>query len=173
MPVTFESFTVRKNNKGFATLSWTTSTELNTSHFEIERYSAESNHWQYAGTVNAYGNSFADRKYTFDVPLASGENRFRLKEIDIDGKYTYSTVAGIRYSADNSIQVSYNQSTHQLSLRSDLNDQLKVRIFDASGHTMYAGSTCAPIIFKPAAGGIYVVNVINGDSRVAKKIMVR
>jgi hypothetical protein len=172
LPVKFQSFTIKKDNKGFAALSWTTSSEINAALFEVERSSAESITWQFAGAVNASGNSFSDRRYKFDAPLVAGENRFRLKEIDNDGKYTYSNVVSIKYNAHNSIEVSYNQSTHQLSLKSETNDPLKIHIFDVSGHTTYTGSVSAPIIFKPATAGVYVVNVIKADSRFAKKIMV-
>lgn len=172
LPVKFESFSIKKDNKGFATLSWVTSSEINSSRFEIERSSAESVNWQFAGDVDAAGNSSIAHHYQFTAPLVAGENRFRLKQIDIDGKYTYSIVVSIRFSGDNNISITFNQRSHQLSVKGTSENDAKIHIFDASGNNVYTGSFSAPVIFQPATTGVYVVNVINHDSRVAKKIMV-
>jgi hypothetical protein len=172
LPVNLKSFTIKKDNKGFATLSWTTSAEMNSLRFEIERSSGETVNWQFAGNVEASGSSSTDQQYHFSIPLNAGENRFRLKEVDIDGKFTYSNVVGIKYNDDTGIEVNYNQSTHQLSLRVGENSQFKIHIFDESGHALYSGSVTTSIVFKPSTAGVYFVNVVNRKSHFARKIMV-
>lgn len=173
LPVMFESFTVKKDNKGFATLSWITSAEQNSSHFEIERSLSGSASWQTAGIVDAAGYSSAAHQYYFTVQLVSGENLFRLKEVDIDGKYTYSIIVSINYSATENISVSYNQSTHQLSFQGVQNDQLKIHIFDTAGHLIVeASAASAPVIFQPPVSGVYFVNVVSRGARFAEKIIV-
>jgi hypothetical protein len=172
LPVKFESFTIKKDHKGFATLSWITSAEVNSSRFEIERSSAASINWQFAGVVDAAGNSSIARSYEFAAPLVAGENRFRLKQVDIDGKFTYSVVVSIKYNEDDNISITFDQRSHQLSMKGVQNGDTKIHIFDASGNTVYTGSFSAPVIFQPPSAGMYVVNVTNHDSRAAKKIMV-
>ena len=172
LPVNFESFTIKKDNKGFATLSWITNAEMNASHFEIEKSLAGSVNWQLAGNVYASGNSVAYHQYSFAVALEAGENRFRLKEIDNDGKLTYSNVVSIKYNGSNTVNVIYDQRTHQILLDDSNKDQLKIHIFDVSGHVIYSGAASAPVTFKPASAGVYFVNILNRDLRVSKKIMV-
>jgi hypothetical protein len=172
LPLTLESFTINKDNKGFATLTWITSAEVNTLRFEIERIITGSSIWQVAGNVNASGYSSISREYDFVVALVAGENQFRLKQIDIDGKFTYSPVVSVRYITENNIAINYDQRTRQISLKGLENDHGKLYITNASGHTVFTGSISSPLIFQPPSSGIYFVNLVNNHLRVAKKIMV-
>ena len=73
-------------------LQWTTSAELNTSHFIIER-SADGIHFNSFAILQAAGNSQGDINYIKDDgdPLP-GKSYYRLKMFDIDGQSAYSPV---------------------------------------------------------------------------------
>ena len=172
LPLILESFTIKKDNKGFAILTWITSAEVNTSRFEIERITTGSSIWQVAGNINASGYSSTSHEYNFVVALVAGENQFRLKQIDIDGIFTYSPVVSVRYNTADNIAINYDQRTHQILLKGLQNDYGKLYITDASGRNIFTGSTSSPVIFQPASSGIYFVNLVNNHSLFAKKIMV-
>jgi hypothetical protein len=171
LPVKLESFTIKRDNKGSATLTWITSSETNSSSFEIERLATGPLNWQVTGNINASGNSSSAHEYNFTVPLYPGENRFRLKQIDADGKFLYSNVISVRYNSNN-MDVNYDQSSKQVLIKGVEGADGKIFISDASGHTVYKGSASSPVIFLPATAGIYFVNVVNLHSRFVKKIMV-
>jgi hypothetical protein len=170
LPLKFESFTIKKDNKGFATLTWVTSAEINALRFEIERSTSESPNWQVAGNVDASGNSSGTNEYNFVASLFAGENRFRLKQIDIDGKFTYSNVVSTR-NISGDIIIIYDHSAHQLSFKGVSNDA-KISIFDASGQTVYKGFANKGILSSPSSAGVYFVNVIHNNARLARKITV-
>ncbi|MBC7937955.1 MAG: T9SS type A sorting domain-containing protein [Rhizobacter sp.] len=78
------------------TLHWETENEINTSHFEIERFNPASRNWSSVGTVTASNNSSAKNKYSLPdngVTTSSTEKMlYRLKMVDTDGAYKFSNV---------------------------------------------------------------------------------
>jgi hypothetical protein len=74
----------------FANLQWTTSIEVNSKTFEIER-SYDDSIFSSIGTIPAAGTSATQRNYSFKDPdIAQAMNYYRLKEIDMDGNFQYS-----------------------------------------------------------------------------------
>jgi hypothetical protein len=89
LPVTFISFTAQKEG-GHSLLNWKTSQEFNSVYFDIER-SNDAIHYQYIGRVSASGNSNVPVSYSFiDNDPIAGLNYYRIKEVDADGKNTYT-----------------------------------------------------------------------------------
>ena len=75
--------------------NWATSQELNSSHFEIEK-STDGVNFYYLGKVNAAGTSIAQRDYSYVDTKVNEFNYYRLKMVDIDGKFVYSKTILIR-----------------------------------------------------------------------------
>ncbi len=98
LPLTLVNFNGRLQGKD-GLLYWTTSSEINTLDFEIER-SANGIAFVNAGRINASGNSSTTRNYTFTDPniAAHGANvvYYRLKMNDVDGNFSYSGIIAIR-----------------------------------------------------------------------------
>src|SRR5574338_130143 len=94
VPVELTSFTANGSNNN-VTLNWVTATELNNSGFNIER-SVISNevknlNWQTIGFVNGNGTTSESHTSSFsDNNLSTGKYIYRLKQIDFDGRFTYS-----------------------------------------------------------------------------------
>ncbi len=76
-------------------LNWTTATETNNSGFEIQKevgskHSAVSN-WEKIGFVPGFGTTTKPKSYSFtDEDITTGIYKYRLKQIDFDGSFTYS-----------------------------------------------------------------------------------
>jgi hypothetical protein len=172
LPVKLESFTIKEDHNGSATLTWITSAEINSARFEIERSTAAYGNFKFVGQVTASGNTSTSKEYHFLVSLVSGENQFRLKRIDIDGKFSYSPVVSVSYNTGKNMTINYEQSTHRLLLKGSENEAVKISIFDATGHAVYKGTATSQIRFEPASPGIYIVNVVKDHLRLAKKITV-
>ncbi|MFA5011872.1 MAG: T9SS type A sorting domain-containing protein [Ignavibacteria bacterium] len=89
LPVTLASFTASNVNKRDIKLSWTTSTEINNSGFEIERKLSDGN-WQKVGFQNGSGTTNTPVSYNFtDSKLNTGKYNYRLKQIDNNGNFHY------------------------------------------------------------------------------------
>jgi hypothetical protein len=86
-------------NKNESILKWQTASEQNLGHFEIER-SVNTAAFEKIGTVNANGNSNTASNYTFtDKNPLAGNNAYRLKNIDRDGKFSFSDIITLKLRA--------------------------------------------------------------------------
>lgn len=94
LPVTLVEFQGKRMND-YNLLEWTTLSELNNDRFEIEK-SADGTSFQWIGTVNGNGTTTTPNMYKFrDVNPASGNNYYRLRQVDFDGTASYSNVINI------------------------------------------------------------------------------
>lgn len=98
LPVDFASF--KGERKGTENvLSWTTATEVNNAGFELQR-SADGTNFSALTFVNSKasnGNSNQSLTYNFtDVKPLSGSGYYRLKQVDKDGKTSFSEIVVIK-----------------------------------------------------------------------------
>ncbi len=89
LPVSWLSFSAQLT-AGLVFLEWKTVSEHNTSHFEIERQAITGNFTRIA-SIPAAGNSNTIRTYSFtDEHPSQGQNIYRIKQVDTDGRSSYS-----------------------------------------------------------------------------------
>ena len=94
LPVELTMFTAKTEN-GKVKLNWTTSNEVNNFGFEVERSIIFPNYryenWHKIGFVQGNGNSNSAKFYSFIDEKPDGNKiKYRLKQIDIDGLFSYS-----------------------------------------------------------------------------------
>jgi hypothetical protein len=131
LPVELSSFvsnTIGRNVK----LNWITKTELNSNKFEVERMNGSN--WSVIGSVNANGQTTSPESYSFtDQNLQAGKYQYRLKMIDNDGAFKYSSVINTVIAAPDDYCLlqnypnPFNPSTIiNYSIPSDMNVKLSV-----------------------------------------------
>ncbi|HYH15174.1 MAG TPA: T9SS type A sorting domain-containing protein [Flavisolibacter sp.] len=91
LPVDFISFDAKKAENGVL-LTWNVGTEINVERYDIER-STDGNTFEKIGAITATQNSTYN--FTDQQPL-SGTSYYRVRNVDFDGQYAYTTV--LRYS---------------------------------------------------------------------------
>jgi hypothetical protein len=70
---------------------WQTESEFNNKSFEIERW--DNNEWMVIGDISGSGSSNVVNNYSFiDNQPKKPISRYRIKQIDYDGKFSYSKV---------------------------------------------------------------------------------
>jgi hypothetical protein len=138
LPVTLKSFTGKAIDCK-ALLTWTTSSEINSKHFEIEQ-SSDGINFTTASIVAAAGNTGGDQAYSKLLPLSSAANFYRLKSVSFDDKPKYSNVVLLKGKdcIDRSfkIQVIPNPVTnHELNMLLTLpeQDNLDIKIINMAG----------------------------------------
>jgi hypothetical protein len=122
-------------------LDWVTASEQNNDHFEIER-SANGVSFSQIGIIKGNGNSTITLKYFFyDHKPLSGINFYRLKQVDFDGKSTYSRVASIAFGSqiENDLSIFPNPAEDNFSIRIDGWNpaQINLRMVSMGGETVY------------------------------------
>ncbi len=84
-------------------LNWSTATELNNSGFQIEKrilsQQSSAGNWASVGYIEGKGTTAEKSFYTFkDKNEKSGKYKYRLKQIDFDGTFSYSDEVEIEVS---------------------------------------------------------------------------
>jgi len=165
LPVELTSFDVIKvGNKGH--LTWTTSLELNVSHFNIMR-SLDGINFVPIGRVDAIGNSHTLRNYYFDdtnLP-SSGTVYYQLVTTDIDGSSKNSPIKLLNLK-DDLIYISNPVFDEETSLiLADETKSLQLTVVDAVGRVLleeHHTNVTSPVYFGkslPPTAGFYVVIV--------------
>lgn len=97
LPITLINFTGKKVGETNV-LNWQTSAEINASHFEIER-SVGNNIFAQIGKINSAGKTILEKNnYQFiDFLPVKNINYYRLKMVDLNGKYEYSKIIGLNF----------------------------------------------------------------------------
>jgi hypothetical protein len=105
LPVELNTFTGKFINESVE-LKWETATEVNNYGFEIERKNRGSGVWEKIGFVQGNGTTNSPKNYEFtDSELPNSESvDYRLKQIDNDGKFTYSKVITVDLSTITNIK---------------------------------------------------------------------
>ncbi len=156
LPVTFISpYRAYKVEAGVR-IEWTTASETNSSHFDIER-STNGTDFRKIGTVEAQKNSLTVHHYsTLDTRPANEMNYYRLKQVDLDGKFVYTTILAVSYSRFE-VQFYPNPVGNLLHLESEHPIE-KIMIEDLLGKTvMTINQPDKTIDLKGLASGQYIV----------------
>src|SRR4030095_11545209 len=95
LPIAWLSFTVMKSGKHVAELKWSTTDEVNDHHYEVER-SVNGINFSIIATVSA--NSSQEYQY-FDVTPLNGISYYRIKQVNKNGKYSYSPIEKINFDS--------------------------------------------------------------------------
>jgi hypothetical protein len=78
-------------------LTWATVEETNSDRFEVEK-SSDSKNWIKVGTKSSAGESKGNLNYSFvDQTPAAGINYYRLKMIDKDATFAYSSIVHVNF----------------------------------------------------------------------------
>lgn len=115
LPLTLLDFSASLNSQGRALLNWKTAEEIDLSHFEIMK-SSDAVHFDSIGRVTANNISSNINNYSFtDAAISSSTVFYRLKMVDIDGRYRMSPVAELR-SGTSTIRLLQNPVKQTLQL---------------------------------------------------------
>jgi Secretion system C-terminal sorting domain len=108
LPVELSSFTASNNGRTIQ-LNWGTKTEKNSNKFDIERSLVGNLNWAVVGSVKAAVLSNSPKQYSYsDTKLQSGKYQYRLKMVDNDGSFSYSSVEAAEVAVPKDFAVSQN-----------------------------------------------------------------
>jgi hypothetical protein len=183
LPVVLSAFTARKNGNQVV-LNWTTDMEMNVSHFVIEK-SLNGKDYTNAGILFTEGNSDRRREYTFKDDLqhiTDGLVYYRLKMVELDGKYNQSAVRIIRINEENAaghITVYPNPVVNDIRITlasSWQNKAVNIQIINANGQPVMqlTGATpgqTATLQVSNLVPGMYIVKVLNGKEAAMQRFI--
>lgn len=99
LPVIWGAFTAQFDpSKKQSNITWETTKEWENSHFEVERSLTGVDGYIMVGEVEAVGYSDLISTYTYvdhNLPIHKGFVYYRIKQVDMNGKSTYSETVGV------------------------------------------------------------------------------
>ncbi|MEL7428128.1 MAG: hypothetical protein AAFN81_34430, partial [Bacteroidota bacterium] len=96
-PVEWLYFNAEAVSSSAAELSWATATESNNDFFQIEK-SVDGELFEIIARVQAVGNSTTTQEYDYlDKDFVANKVFYRLKQVDVDGKFTYAEVVEVNF----------------------------------------------------------------------------
>ncbi len=170
LPLKLSSFTAKKANGG-AEINWSTASEQNNDHFELER-SIDGKVFEKIAQIKGAGNSSKKLNYTFmDSHPVNGINYYRLKQVDDDGKYSYSESISLDYtlftsSSDKDLQILIypNPAIDEIkvNLKTPVNGKVLMTVFDFAGNKIRSATFDDKQITSNIStlnAGIYIVEI--------------
>lgn len=163
LPVSFLSFTGEKN-KDVVDLKWITGFEHNNAVFEIETSKDGSNFYR-IGSKPSYGNASTDQHYSFtDRMPVTGMNYYRIKQIDIDSRNSYSNTIAVQFEGKNHVLTVYpNPAKDRITISTPQPvHNVTIRIVSADGRIAIAETISSiqrnyELDIQSLAKGIYFI----------------
>ncbi len=178
-PVEYLDFNAKAMDGWVSALSWTTATESNNQGFVVQRLDADGNNWESIGFVAGSGNSNATLQYSFmDTEPWSGENAYRLKQIDFDGASHLSVVRSVRFESGFTIDVYPNPTANIVKIRLeeiDIPTKPTYQLYDQTGKILTHGDLLttgvSEIELSSLPEGTYQLRIRQGSRIINRSIV--
>ncbi|MFD2245457.1 SGNH/GDSL hydrolase family protein [Pontibacter ruber] len=155
-------------------LKWETASEKDNSRFVVERMQ-EGGRFTEVGSVPGAGDSQVKLKYTYtDNSAPTGTLYYRLRQVDVDGKYEYSNVVALTRKTRSDVKKVYPNPGDGRSISLQVsgfvaNELLTVQVVDGMGRNVYTASLSADALgtvntsinfSTPLPKGFYIMQVV-------------
>jgi hypothetical protein len=133
-------------------LEWATASETNNDYFQIERATNPVN-WEAAGRIAGQGKSTSYQFYEFEDETAveyankasSADHTvyYRLKQVDFNGKFTYSNIKSVRFETAEFFDFSIypnpaRNNNAKINFISPADSSIELKVTDTNGKTIFS-----------------------------------
>ena len=173
LPVDLVAFNGTKKDREI-NLNWQTASEINNEGFVIERGQKNTSdlEWNQLDFVRGNGTTDELQAYSFiDKNPAEGTNYYRLKQMDYDGAYEYSSVITVEYSTKggSTIEMFPNPVKSELTLTNAVGQATVYNALGQAVKQLTINANQATIQLADLLNGQYYLQVLQGDGTVVTK----
>lgn len=175
LPVKWISFTGKKQNNGSAELKWITENEINADKYIVEK-SKDGQNFVSIGELAVTGGISRNTYSFIDPNPGVGNALYRIKQLDIDGRFEYSGIVVIKQNNElTTATVFPNPAKDFLQISLPGNVQLqRIQVFDASGKLIIQSKNSTGkldiSILKP---GVYNLQIENTSGEIFRKSFIK
>jgi len=168
------------NENNVNIVNWVTSSEINNSHFDIER-SEDGIEFTKIGETKSGGNTTVNTNYSFtDKAPLTGTNFYRLKQWDFNGEFQYSKIISIdNKSKKQGLTIYPNPAKGNITVQSSITKiyNRTVETIDMIGRrvtsvTLPANKNTIHINTQNFVNGVYFVRVNDGNEMIVQKLVI-
>jgi len=197
LPVELTSFSANAKSAAVE-LSWKTATETNNYGFEVERKAHPNpsqreglslnqvEEWEALGFIKGNGNSNSPKEYFYEDTdiLLNGKYSYRLKQIDIDGRYKFSDEIEVNLATPKNFRLNQNYPNPfnpitTISYQLPQNSFVTMKVCDALGREVFtlvneektAGTYSVTFNASLLSSGVYFCRLQAGEFVQMKKMI--
>lgn len=180
LPVNLKAFKARAETNNKVKVCWTTEYEKDNGYFDIDR-SADGINFTKAGRVMGVNNNGILTDYTFyDIHSMKGISFYRLKQVDVDGNFSYSPIERVKNSeTDNSFDVYPNPASgnaFNINVFKNITAGIEILVYDNSGRLQLkqqCNNNNTITINHHLAAGTYSIKLNDKAYEVTKKLLIQ
>ena len=169
---------------GLIQLNWSTYSEINIDHFDVERSTDGNNFRQVGKIITESGQLNSNINYNYlDITADRGTNYYRLTMVDNNGNYTYSKTIMVNVDVKGiSVMIVYpNPFSRRVQIRvnSDKAEKIAINIINSNGvlmstqeaHTRVGYNNIAINKVEALPGGVYYIEVVSSTRSLKTRVM--
>jgi hypothetical protein len=178
VPVDLLNFEAKLNKTKEVELKWTTTSEVNANHFELER-SADGINYTAIARIKASGTPSGMTTYGHIDTKPEMVNYYRLKMIDKDGTHKYSSIRLIQLNNETGISVQLYPVpvSKELTVYHKDASITQIRVVSTWGQTLHTQqismSQTAQVDMSRYAAGVYIIEVTDETGRITREQVVK
>ena len=158
LPLKWISFTAQLNAYQQTVLHWKVNSEINLKNYVVE-WSTDGIYYQPIAIIN-YSFSAAGNYNTLHTQPFKGNNYYRIKQVDNDGRFSYTSIQLVKLNGIASIRV-YPNPTSDVLYISGWKDIENIEIYDISGRILLKQQKAASYINTTTlTSGVYILKVV-------------
>ena len=178
LPIELISFSALKNQNNVL-LNWTTASERNSSHFEVQ-HSTDGSLYESIARLETAGESSELQHYNLEHKTpGEGLNYYRLAHYDLDGTLSYSDVKAVDFDKNTSIKIFPNPVKNILTISpvEDFNLE-SIEIYDMQGVLVETLNTLGDrndieLSTNDWKAGIYQVLLLRSDGTISVQNIIK
>ncbi|GEO09466.1 DUF4331 family protein [Segetibacter aerophilus] len=172
LPLGFLALNAEKAGKE-VNLKWHVTNEINNNHFEVE-YSTDGSKFVEVGRVRSTNGATSIYEFVHATPSLNTINYYRIKQVDNDGRFSYSPLKSIKFDFDNVVQILPNPASNFIKVYTKMTG-VTANLFDGSGKKLASqivtnGMTQFNISHLPK-GNYLIISESNGVRIDTRKII--
>lgn len=180
LPVSWLSFTAQKTGAHSVLLNWSTQNQINNDHYDIERSNNGNTFIKINSVIAVKEGGVNNYSFTDNAPL-SGNNYYRIKQVDKDGNYQYSSIRQVDLNGAVKYWNLYPNPARNSTTLFALNNYSKaaITISDLNGKIIYRSSLNnvvanqqIQIPLQQLSKGVYVIKIVTGENTETQKLVV-
>lgn len=189
LPVELLNFSGRQEGSKVK-LEWNTASEINNDYFVVERSDEAQVDFDFITKVRSwFSNSSIPLYYdAYDEKPLTGLQYYRLKQVDLDGEFTYSEPVAVTFDPSRTASMPFNilstytdmVSSGSLNVEYSYNSEVPVdyTIVDATGRIVAEGKGIAShpganriTLNHPLQRGMYIISLRNNEEMVSRRFV--
>ncbi len=162
LPVEFGPIRLEEQNEGIA-ITWTTLSEVDNDKFIIER-SIDGEIFTPIGSINGAGYSDIPLEYKYlDRSPTLGNNFYRIKQVDYNGRFSYSRILSIQNKSSARLRVWPNPSADVINFELSSKTSVDFQIINLRNRVVKSGKASSTGVHVLPAGLYYLAIKLDNE----------